>query len=82
MEEKSFPHEWEDQSYHGSPLYYCKYCNVFKRDDKAKESCPEAEIHLRMKAEEKERKERREYDDMIKMFERFEYLHKKYGNKG
>jgi hypothetical protein len=74
-------HEWEDQSYHGSPLYYCEFCNVYMRDyARSSLPCPERERVLAQRAARLEAEERSEYQRILAERERFNYLHSKYGS--
>lgn len=75
------PHSWEDVSYHGSPLYECRYCGVMQykvRDDPDLAYCPRAAECLAREAAAAERAERSEYERMRAERERWEYLRKKY----
>lgn len=73
-------HEWEDVSYHGSALYQCEFCGIYKYQSKD-DNCPKAKICLKQKAEKEEREERWEYERMLKKIERFKFLHNKYGEQ-
>jgi hypothetical protein len=74
-------HSWEDESYHGSPLYYCEYCRIFEGDSvKAKLPCPNRDSILKSRQVAKELAERTEYQALLRQRQRFEELHKKYGN--
>jgi len=69
-------HFWEDVSFHGSPVYECKYCCKSRgyKNLHDKEHCEETYLALKKEKEEIERKERLEYERII-------YLLEKYGNK-
>jgi len=52
MSDDTFPHSWEDVSYHGSPTWVCEFCGVEKWRWNRKESpeyqsfCPKAKDAL------------------------------------
>ena len=76
-----YGHYWEDQAYHGSPLYYCKYCDAaqFTVRDVADKACPATVRFLQEATESVECKERREWEALKRQKAREAYLVNKYG---
>lgn len=72
-------HQWDDESYHGSPLYYCQFCRCFEGYPEAQKPCPDRDRILAQRAAQQEADERGEYRRMVEARQRFEYLHAKYG---
>ncbi len=79
--EPVFKHDFDDVSYHGSPIWQCLYCGVYKNDKGRTDYCPKAEEVLKRKAKEKESAERYEYERLKKERERFAYLEAKFGKR-
>jgi hypothetical protein len=80
MEEKIFKHEWEDNSYHGSPIWECRFCGLSRYENSGK-PCLKAEEVLKKEADKKEAEEKWEYETMKKTLERFIYLKNKFGQE-
>lgn len=83
-------HSWVDVSHHGSPLYVCEFCDVYKdnvygdgpdptQKVTASPICTRRDVVLKQRAIYKEQNERSEYRRMLAEKERFEYLKHKYG---
>ncbi len=74
----SSSHRWDDVSYHGSPIWQCDFCNIYKSTSSS-DYCPKAVEFRKREAKEAENKERWEYERMKAERERFAYLEAKYG---
>ncbi len=71
-------HQWEDLSYHGSPDYYCRFCNCYIRSKEADQPCPKALERLKEEQLRKEEDEWWEYKKLKAQHDRYEYLKDKY----
>lgn len=73
-------HRWEDLSHHGSPDYFCAFCNCSKRSQEATMPCSKAVECLEREAEAREQSERHELRSILADMRRFQYLLHRHGD--